>query len=129
MLSPPGGKLNTDSPESPYACAAREAYEECGIKSDTRDWKLKGIVTEKNYPGIGNIMVFLFEYLKSFDELPPDIAEGKFMFIHPDNLSESNIPETDKLYIWNFVLNNNDRIFSIYIDCDTHPFSLKIENN
>ena len=32
LWSPPGGKLHTESGESPYACACREAQEELGLK-------------------------------------------------------------------------------------------------
>ena len=59
LLSPPGGKLHTDEAESPSACAVREAMEECSMKSAEGDWSLTGIITEKNFPDAGNIMIFL----------------------------------------------------------------------
>lgn len=127
FLSPPGGKLKTESAESPFECAVREADEECGIASTPHDWKILGIVTEKDYPNIGNIMMFLLEYSKPFDNLPEDFREGKFHFIPADNIMKSNIPESDKLYIWNFVLGCNDTFFSISIDCTHSPFRCSIE--
>lgn len=128
FLSPPGGKLKTDIAESPFQCAVREASEECGIDSKTNDWKLLGIVTEKNYPNIGNIMMFLLEYNKPLDKLPADFAEGSFEFVPQSEIMKAPIPESDKLFIWNFVLGNNDTFFSISIDCDQSPFRCSIES-
>ena len=116
-LSPPGGKLLIKDAESPVACAVREAEEECGIISNFDDWTLLGIISEKEYPDIGNIMIFAFLYNKTLDVLPSSIDEGTFSFVNPDNFQNSNIPETDKLYIWKFVLNHNLSPFSVYIDC------------
>jgi 8-oxo-dGTP diphosphatase len=127
LLSPPGGKLHLEDAESPYQCAVREASEECGISSCTSDWKLLGIITEKNYPHIGNIMLFLFEYNRTIDEIPPDFKEGRFRFVPEQGILQSNIPETDKLYIWKFVLNKDNCFFSVSIDCDKTPFSASKE--
>jgi 8-oxo-dGTP diphosphatase len=122
LLSPPGGKLHLKDAESPFQCAVREASEECGIKSKTSDWKLLGIITEKNYPHIGNIMLFLFEYKRLLNELPPDFNEGMFRFVPEHEILMSEIPETDKLYIWKFVLNKDNGFFSVSIDCDETPY-------
>ncbi|MCI0472756.1 MAG: NUDIX hydrolase [Ignavibacteria bacterium] len=127
LLSPPGGKLHLDDAESPYQCAVREASEECGIKSKTSDWKLFGIITEKNYPHIGNIMLFLFEYKDKLETLPPDFNEGKYRFIAEKEILKSDIPDTDKLFIWKFVLNKDNGFFSVSIDCDKTPFSASTE--
>ncbi len=127
LLSPPGGKVILNPAESPVACAVREGEEECGLISEPKNWKLLGIVTENNYPNIGNIMLFLYEYDKPFEELPQECNEGGFRYVHPDFISCSPIPETDKLYIWNFVLKNTGRLFSIYIDCEKEPFECVIE--
>lgn len=120
LLSPPGGKL--ESAESPFGCAVREAKEECGIDSITSDWKMLGIVTEKNYPEIGDIMVFLMAYKKKFEFLPQDFNEGKFRFISKNDIPNSSIPESDKLFIWKFVLNSVQIPFSIFINCNKNPF-------
>jgi 8-oxo-dGTP diphosphatase len=127
LLSPPGGKLHIDDAESPFQCAVREASEECGIISRTTDWVLLGIITEKNYPHIGNIMLFLFEYKNKLDALPPDFNEGRFRFVPENEILQSNIPETDKLYIWKFVLNKDNGFFSVSIDCDKTPFMSTVE--
>ncbi|HEX2787397.1 MAG TPA: NUDIX domain-containing protein [Ignavibacteria bacterium] len=126
LFSPPGGKLHIEDAESPFACAVREAEEECGIKSQPSDWHLKGIVTEKNYPKVGHIMLFLFEYKKDFNELPAAFKEGKFHFVHPSKFEDIEFPETDKLYFWKFVL-NNDNFFSLSIDCSNSPYLCNVE--
>ena len=122
FLSPPGGKLHLNEAESPFECAIREANEECNIVSDYNDWKLIGIVTEKDYPGIGNIMIFLMEYKIPLKEQPADSIEGKFVFLKPDEIRSSKIPETDNLYIWKYVLEGKNNFFCIKIDCTKNPY-------
>jgi 8-oxo-dGTP diphosphatase len=129
FLSPPGGKLNIEEVESPVACAVREAFEECNIKSHPNDWKLRGIVTEKAYPDIGDIMIFCFEYLININTLPADSIEGRFIFINSEEIKYANIPDTDKLFIWNFVLDDKSNLFSIYIDCENEPYKCIIEQD
>ncbi len=128
-LSPAGGKLHLDVAESPTECAVREAKEECGIKSVPADWKLMGIITERDYPGIGNIMIFLFDYTKRLLQKPADSIEGKFVFIPPEEIKNAKIPETDKLYLWNFVLSDKRDFFCIKIDCTKNPYHCIIEQN
>jgi 8-oxo-dGTP diphosphatase len=127
LLSPAGGKLHLEDAESPVQCAVREAEEECGIKSGINDWNMIGLVTEKDYPGIGNIMIFLMQYNKALTALPPDSNEGKFCFIPPEKIKSSNIPETDKLYLWNLVLDEKRKFFSLRLDCTKTPFECIIE--
>lgn len=129
FLSPPGGKLKIDDIESPVACAVREAYEECSIKSHPTDWKLLGIITEKEYPNIGNIMIFCYEYLNKINTVPADSNEGRFKFVSPSEIKNANIPDTDKLFIWNFVLENKSNLFSIFIDCKTSPYRCIVEQD
>lgn len=129
FLSPPGGKLNLDEVESPVACAVREAFEECAIKSHPNDWKLIGIVTEKAYPNVGDIMIFCFEYLEKIDKLPEISVEGGFTFVNQSDIKYAHIPDTDKLFIWNFVLDCKSNLFSIFIDCTTEPYKCVIEQD
>ena len=129
LLSPPGGKINTDIAESPFSCAVREAHEECGLISNTKDWILRGIITERSYPNIGNIMLFAFEYKNSISKIPKDSVEGSFSFVSPKDICKLNIPETDKLYIWKFVLGSKKELFSIYIDCSKEPVEGFVETD
>jgi len=121
FLSPQGGKIITDIAEIPLSCAVREAHEECSLISNTKDWILRSIVTERSYPNIENIMLFAFEYKNSISKIPEDSVEGSFSFVSPKDIYELNIPETDKLYIWKFVLGSSKEIFSIHIDCSKEP--------
>ncbi|MDZ4713775.1 MAG: NUDIX domain-containing protein [bacterium] len=126
LMSPPGGKLMTENAESPSQCAAREGFEECAILQSEEDWKLMGIVTEKNFPGIGSIMMFLMLYKKILNKHPPDCNEGSFQFIHPDNFKNFNIPVTDKLFLWEYILRKNDEPFILTIDCSEYPIIKQI---
>jgi 8-oxo-dGTP diphosphatase len=121
LMSPPGGKLNTEEGESPSACAVREAHEECGIDSSGKDWLLKGIATEKNYPSIGNIMIFLMEYKNLIYELPETCNEGEFHFVHPDKFKNYNLPVTDNLFIWKNLLKDDGELVMITLDCSDYP--------
>ena len=60
--SPPGGKLKTETGESPFGCACREAQEEMGFESRPGDWHLTGIVSERGYQEQAHWLMFLFEY-------------------------------------------------------------------
>lgn len=117
LLSPPGGKLIQDIAETPAGCAVREANEECNLQSFPSEWKLKGIIAEKNYPGIGNLLIFCYLYKKTTDILPDDMDEGSFRFVPPERIFDYKLPETDKLYIWKFVLDTKVKFFSLRIDC------------
>lgn len=121
LLSPPGGKLHADEAESPSVCAAREAFEECSLKTEPGDWELSGIITEKNYPGAGNIMIFLMSCKKSLNELPPPCNEGTFEFAASGNIMKLDIPETDRLFIWKYLLSPAEKPFIISIDCTRYP--------
>lgn len=121
LMSPPGGKLDLAEAESPFACAVREAFEECSIKTREEDWKLIGIVTEKNFPNVGNIMIFLMEYRNELNELPSACNEGAFTFVRTDKISEYEIPVTDKLFLWEKIINSGNEIFDISLDCTNYP--------
>jgi 8-oxo-dGTP diphosphatase len=121
LMSPPGGKLKTDEPETPAECASREALEECRMISQPDDWRLAGIISEKNFPGIGNIMLFLMEYKFTLDILPEKCNEGEFFFIHPDNFYDHEIPVTDRLFLWEKILNRTDELIMMKLDCSNYP--------
>src|SRR5438132_10519041 len=94
--SPCGGKLHTAEGESPYACACREAYEEMGLKIETSDLHLTGIVSEEGHDGQAHWLMFLFEIKRRLKELPPRHREGKFQFFPARALAGLKLPETDR---------------------------------
>lgn len=120
LMSPPGGKLKTESAESPDECAAREAFEECRLVSKKNDWLLRGIITEKNFPHAGNIMIFLMEYKNRLTKLPDPCNEGSFFFINPNDLFKQELPVTDREFIWKYIIESND-VFMISLDCTNYP--------
>lgn len=128
LMSPPGGKLDTDNAESPAACAVRESFEECGIRSGEQDWIIRGIVTEKDFPKAGNIMIFLMEYKKFLNQIPEPCSEGEFHFIGVKNLYEHKLPVTDRLFIWEKILDENKDFIMLTIDCADYP-DIKVRKN
>ena len=126
LLSPPGGKLHTDEAESPSACAVREAMEECSMKTAESDWSLTGIITEKNFPDAGNIMIFLMSYKHAYDILPAPCNEGDFTFVGPDEIMNMDIPETDRQFIWDILSTKSPEPFIITLDCTNYPKIVKI---
>jgi len=120
LMSPPGGKVITEEAEPPDSCAVREAYEECGLESKRSDWRLRGIVTEKNFPDAGNILIFLMEYKHQIRSLPDACNEGTFYFINQHDFDRVNMPVTDRKFIWKEILENND-MFILSLDCTNYP--------
>ena len=70
-------------------------------------------------------MVFLFEFKKRVNTIPPEFHEGKFHFVPESELKSSNIPETDKKYIWSNILQNKktglNEVFFLNMDCTNYP--------
>ncbi|HWQ90600.1 MAG TPA: NUDIX domain-containing protein, partial [Clostridia bacterium] len=78
LWSPCGGKLDTASGESPYACACREAREELGLQLSPKDLHLTGLVSEHGFQGQSHWLMFLFEIRPRLKTLPPPHREGRF---------------------------------------------------
>jgi hypothetical protein len=104
----------------------REAMEECSMKTAECDWSLTGIITEKNFPEAGNIMIFLMSYKHAFDVLPPPCNEGDFTFVSPDMIMGMDIPETDRQFIWDILRKKSPEPFIISLDCTNYPKIIKI---
>jgi 8-oxo-dGTP diphosphatase len=98
--SPCGGKLQTETGESPYACACREAAEEIGLHVQPRDLHLTGLVSEHGYLGQAHWLMFLFEVLPRLTVLPASIREGRFQFFTRQALNHLALPRTDREQIW-----------------------------
>jgi 8-oxo-dGTP diphosphatase len=100
LWSPCGGKLHTETGESPYACACREASEELGLSLSASDLHLTGIVSEHGYQGESHWLMFLFEVRKRLTALPPPHREGRFQFFSRAALEDLKLPQTDRERIW-----------------------------
>lgn len=100
LWSPPGGKLQTDRGESPYACAIREAREEMELSLAASDLHLTGLVSEHGYEGTAHWLMFLFEVKQRITQLPPSHREGIFRFFHRPELAGLKLPAPDRERIW-----------------------------
>lgn len=119
LWSPCGGKLDTASGESPYACACREAEEELGLKVAPSELHLAGIISEHGYKGQAHWLMFLFEVKTRLKALPPSHREGDFQFFHPAELEQLPLPSTDRETIWPLFWECRGGFFAAH--CRTHP--------
>ena len=117
--SPCGGKLDTETGESPYACACREAAEEIGLSITASDLHLAGIISEYGYLGQAHWLMFLFEIKVKLATLPPPIPEGRFAFFHPQQLPNLRLPQTDREMIWPLFWQYRGGFFAAH--CRTFP--------
>ncbi|MEY4385917.1 MAG: 8-oxo-dGTP diphosphatase [Verrucomicrobiota bacterium] len=115
--SPPGGKLKTDTGESPYACACREAHEEIGLQLAPRDLHLTGLISEHGYQGTAHWLMFLFEVKPRLTQLPPPMKEGRFEFFPRSAIAGLHIPQTDIETIWPMFWQHRGGFFAAHCDC------------
>jgi len=119
LWSPCGGKLKTDTGESPYACACREAHEEINLTITPSDLRLTGLVSEHGYAGQAHWLMFLFEVRPRLRELPPPHREGKFAFFQPAEVKALPLPKTDREQIWPLFWKHRGGFFASHCHC--HP--------
>ena len=119
LWSPCGGKLTTETGESPYACACREASEEIGLRISPAELHLTGIVSEHGYDGQAHWLMFLFEVKKRLAHLPPPHPEGRFEFFPADALKQLPVPQTDREQIWPLFWRHRGGFFAAHCHC--HP--------
>ncbi|MGB9603070.1 MAG: tRNA adenosine(34) deaminase TadA [Verrucomicrobiia bacterium] len=117
LWSPCGGKLKTETGESPYECARREAEEELGIKLSIEDFHLTGIISEHGYEGNAHWLMFLFEVKRPINFLPPSNSEGEFAFFDPDEIENLPLPQTDREMIWKLFWEHRNGFFSAHCHC------------
>lgn len=119
LWSPCGGKLDTASGESPYACACREAQEELGLTISPGDLHLTGLVSEHGFMGQAHWLIFLFEVKPRLDTVPPPHREGRFAFFPKSEMTSLNIPSTDLEQIWPLFWKHRGGFFAAH--CHTAP--------
>ena len=126
--SPPGGKLEMATGESPFECAVREVAEETGAAVTTSDLHLFGMISEKGYEGQSHWLMFLFDCRKPVGAIPPTIDEGHFGFFSRTEIETIRIPETDRTLLWP-VYDEHRRGFIAYrAECDPGaPLRMTIE--
>jgi 8-oxo-dGTP diphosphatase len=117
--SPCGGKMDTETGESPYACACREAAEEIGLALAPADLHLAGIVSEHGYQGQAHWLMFLFEVKVRLTRLPLPHREGTFRFFARNELADLHLPQTDREKIWPLFWQHRGGFFAAH--CRTFP--------
>jgi len=117
LWSPCGGKLKTETGESPYTCACREATEEIGLDIQPPDLHLVGIVSERGYEGQAHWLMFLFEVKRRLSSLPPPGDEGRFQFFSPVALGQVQLPQTDRERIWPLFWQHRGGFFAAHCRC------------
>ncbi|MBA3849659.1 MAG: NUDIX hydrolase [Opitutus sp.] len=127
VWSPIGGKLEMDTGESPFQCAAREIEEEAGLVVAESDLHLFAMIAEKAYQGHHHWLMFLFHCKQPIDGLPADIAEGKFAFWSRADIANLEIPETDAAALWPIYDRYRDRFVSLRADCSVSPIKITVE--
>ena len=126
MYSPIGGKLEMTEGEGPHECAAREIFEEAGLRVNVGDVRLCGIVSERAYEGQTHWLIFLFEVLRPVgrEEVHTmDFEEGKLEWVDVERVHELPIPETDAKFMWPLVREHRGGFFMVHIDCTVTPMT------
>lgn len=118
LWSPPGGKLDTASGESPHACACREALEEVGLRLTPADLRLTGVVSESGFANASHWLMFLFEVRPRLNQLPPPHREGRFAFVSREALSRLPLPTTDAEQIWPLFWTHRGGFFAAHCRCE-----------
>lgn len=119
LWSPCGGKLQTETGESPYACACREAREELGLALSPEDLHLTGLISEHGYQGQSHWLMFLFEVRPRLATLPAPHREGRFQFFTRQALDGLALPQTDRERIWPWFWEHRGGFFAAHCHC--HP--------
>lgn len=127
LWSPPGGKLEMKSGESPFECAKREAYEELKMKLHDHDLRMFGYISEKNYEGENHWLMFLFEIFMCLPKLPEEIDEGQFKFFTRDEINSLEIPSMDHELVWPFFDKRLEGFWGIRANFDKSSTKIKIE--
>lgn len=115
--SPIGGKVETAEGESPHECAARETFEEAGLRANPEDFHLFAMIAERAYEGGGHWLMFLFECQHRIEELPAAIDEGTFGFFTREEVDGLPLPETDRAALWTIFDENREGFVALRADC------------
>jgi len=127
LYSPPGGKLDQASGESPAQCAARELAEEADLEVSPSSLHLTGIVSERAFEGAGHWLMFLYEVGGAVEVAPTRFREGTLGWHNPAELVNLPIPETDRQVIWPLFWRYRGRFFAAHIDCSGKNLSWRLE--
>ncbi|MEC9373273.1 MAG: NUDIX domain-containing protein [Planctomycetota bacterium] len=117
LYSPIGGKLDTETGESPAQCARREIMEEAGIDVPLERIRLVGLVSEQGYEDTTHWLMFVYRVLGPVDVEEREIREGRLEWHEPGEVVNLPLPETDRQVIWPLIEESNGAFFAVHIDC------------
>ena len=132
MYSPPGGKLEPATGESPHCCAIRETEEETGVRLSYDEVRLMGMVSETAYEGECHWLLFLFEVTRPIghDEIVAyEMDEGTLEWLDRAAIDHLPQPKTDREFIWPLVAYHVGGYFACHIDCRTEPFTVTVQES
>jgi 8-oxo-dGTP diphosphatase len=127
LYSPPGGKLEQTTGESPTACAVREIEEETGLTADPAELHLTGIVSETAYGDENHWLMFLYELTRPVTVTPCRFREGALEWHDPAELERLPIPETDRQVLWPLFWRYRGAFFTAHIDCTGGQLAWRLE--
>jgi len=127
LFSPIGGKLDTETGESPAQCAQREIREEAGIEVPMDRLRLIGMVSERSYEGETHWLMFVFRVIGSVEVEEREIPEGRLEWRRPEEVKDLPLPETDRRVIWPLIERMDGRFFSVHIDCSGEELTWVVE--
>lgn len=127
LCSPIGGKLETAIGESPTQCAAREIFEEAGVRIPLDRLRLKGIVSEKGYEGESHWLIFIYRALDPVIVPDGSIMEGELRWHELSELDSLPMPDTDRKVLWPLIFEHTHGVFVVHIDCSVEPMRWSIE--
>jgi len=124
-----GGKLDTETGESPAQCARREIKEEAGIDVPIERLRLVGMVSEQAFLGIGHWLMFIYRVDGPVEVEPRVIREGALEWRAEEELDRLPQPETDRKVIWPLLRAGAGGFFSVHIDCTGEEMAWSVEQS
>ena len=136
LCSPIGGKLDTETGESPAQCAQREIMEEAGIEVPIDRLHLAGIISEAAFEGKGHWLLFYYRVIGPVEVEATRIPEGQLAWHAPEEIENLPLPETDRKIIWPMVRQHDlvgpdgkPAFFALHVDCRGDEISWAVEQS
>lgn len=127
LYSPIGGKLDTETGESPTRCAQREIEEEAGILVPMPRLKLAGIISESGFDDAMHWLMFWYRVEGVVDVEPHEMREGRLEWHALEAIPGLPLPQTDREAIWPTVIAHEDGFFMLHIDCTGGTLQWQVE--
>lgn len=122
-----GGKLDTETGESPAQCARREIHEEAGIDVPIDRLRLVGLVSEAGFQGETHWLMFIYRVQGSVEVEARTIREGSLEWHDEQRVGALPLPETDSKVFWPLLQRQAGRFVAVHIDCAKGDLAWTIE--